>query len=306
MFGVHQPNSDYDYKSVVLLPIAERLSPPKGSSVVSGDNSTESEEQFHFEAFIRLLKEGQTIPLEMLFCGPNEIVETSSLWDLLLQNRHKLIHRNISKFFGMARSQAVKYSEKGLRIQAFYAVLDFLKQYPEQSRLRDHTVDLELFLSKLSFPSQVTGKELVFSYVQTKKGMTELYLNVCGVKLGANGKIKALKDIVENRLNVYGERALAAFKNDATDYKALSHCVRVAREAKELFLDHKITLPLKEEDRDLVLKIKLGQMSREDIMATIEEEFRTLEEAQKISDLQEQPDLDFLDDLLNRYKAGYI
>jgi hypothetical protein len=47
--------------------------------------------------------------------------------------------------------------------------------------------------------------------------------------------IKTAREILQRLVTEYGQRALQAERNEGVDWKALSHAVRVGREALELF-----------------------------------------------------------------------
>jgi hypothetical protein len=67
---------------------------------------------------------------------------------------------------------------------------------------------------------------------------------------------------------------------DGNDWKALSHAIRVLLEIKELLDTSNIQFPLK--DKDFLLDIKLGKVSREEIDNYFEKELSSiLERVQK-------------------------
>jgi hypothetical protein len=66
----------------------------------------------------------------------------------------------------------------------------------------------------------------------------------------------------------YGERARAAMTNEGIDWKAVSHAVRVARQALELLRDHKITFP--RPDAEELLAIKLGKLPYSQVSPMLE------------------------------------
>lgn len=306
MFGVHNQFSDYDYKSIVLLPLGDRKKKqPKSAShtIISPEDG--GEEVFHFEAFMRLIKEGQTIPFEMLFCPQDCIVSSSPLWDKLVANRDRLIHKNITSFYGFAYQQAMKYSEKGNRIQAYLAFKEFLESKPESSRLRDYDDEVRKFIDNSIQVSYRGHKLISYSERESLIGL-ERFVNVCETKFGYNHKVKDQLRIVNDKLKVYGKRSLEAFKNDSMDYKALSHCVRVAIEAKELLTDHKITLPLKDKDRDLVLSIKEGRMPKDQILELVNSELKGLSSYEEKSSLREKADEEFINSLIEDYREGRL
>jgi len=67
---------------------------------------------------------------------------------------------------------------------------------------------------------------------------------VCGKKMPFTSSIKSAREIAQRLVNDYGQRALQAERSEGIDWKALSHAVRVGREALELLHTGKITLPL--------------------------------------------------------------
>ena len=303
MFGVQNEHSDYDYKGVYLLPLDQRNKRPKADSINTVDPETGGEELFHFEAFLDLCVQGQTIPFEMLFCPPENIVFSSPLWERIVANRDKLIHKNISSFFSMAKEQAIRYSEKGNRIQAFLAVKNFLLSKDPNKKLKEYRTEVKHLAETADFKTY-RQKKLVDFYAREKNGIHEDFLEVCDAKLGLNHKVSSHIKIIEDKMSVYGKRSLEAFKNDAVDYKALSHAVRISLEAQELLKDHKITLPLKPEDRDLVLAIKSGEMPKDEILALVEKSLVDLKAVEGKSDLPEAAEATFVQLLLDQYKQG--
>lgn len=305
MFGVHNEHSDYDLKGVYLLPLKDRENPPKCASINTVDPETGGEELFHFEAFLDLVEQGQTIPFEMLFCPPDCVIQSSPLWERIAASRDLLIHKNITSFFGMAREQALRYSEKGNRIQAFLAVKNLLLSKNPHKKLKEFRDEVKHFAETAEFKTYKQHK-LVDFYAREKNGIQEEFLEVCGAKLGLSHKISGHLKILEDKLSVYGKRSLEAFKNDAVDYKALSHAVRISIEAQELLKDHRITLPLKPQDRDLVLYIKEGRMPKNEILALVEKCLKDLEGSENHSNLRATPEATFIQLLRNQYRKGEL
>ena len=80
------------------------------------------------------------------------------------------------------------------------------------------------------------------------------FFEVCGKKCMLTASIKHAREVIQNLLEGYGQRARAAERNEGVDWKALSHAVRVAHEAIELFDTGRITFPRPEAPHLLAIK----------------------------------------------------
>jgi hypothetical protein len=105
-------------------------------------------------------------------------------------------------------------------------------------------------------------------------------------------------------VNEYGQRALQAERNEGIDWKALSHAVRVGREALELLQTGKITFPLPYATE--ILSIKRGERTYEAVAETIDRLLVDVEEAAVLSSLREEPDFAFMDELVERAYRGKV
>jgi hypothetical protein len=106
-----------------------------------------------------------------------------------------------------------------------------------------------------------------------------------------------------NRLSA--RRALQAERNQGADWKALSHAVRVGREALEFLETGRITLPLPFAAE--ILAIRRGERSYAAVGEEIERLLEAVEGAAARSTLRDEPDRDFIDDLVARaYRASVL
>jgi len=128
------------------------------------------------------------------------------------------------------------------------------------------------------------------------KGIRETYLEVCGKLYPLKATVKLIKNNIQNKFDEYGKRALLAEKNEGIDWKALSHAVRVNSQGIELFKTGHITFP--RPDRDLLLKIKTGQMDYKEVAEIITEGLQALETAKINSNLPLKPDIDWCNDFV--------
>jgi len=100
----------------------------------------------------------------------------------------------------------------------------------------------------------------------------------------------------------YGQRAIQAERHEGVDWKALSHAVRVGREAVELFCTGRIVFPLPYADH--LLGIKRGALPYTVVADEIEHLLDEVAAAAAGSSLPAVPDEDAMDALVLRaYRA---
>jgi hypothetical protein len=96
----------------------------------------------------------------------------------------------------------------------------------------------------------------------------------------------------------YGKRALEAERNEGIDWKALSHAVRVGREALELFETGQIVFPLVCAPR--LRQIKCGEISYREVATEIEALLEEIELVAGRSTLPAEPDVVAMEELVAR------
>lgn len=167
-----------------------------------------------------------------------------------MQHRDKLVTNNVTPFIGYCRSQAQKYSLKGVRLQELERVVNFLEKQNIQLSLLQVVDQIEL--------SEYVKRE---EYIQPN-GYIDKYLTVLGIKLQLNKYIKEILPPLRSRLSEYGARTKKTV-NEGKDWKAYSHAFRVMWELEELLTEGKITFPNK--GADYLVKIKTGEVDFEDM-----------------------------------------
>lgn len=100
----------------------------------------------------------------------------------------------------------------------------------------------------------------------------------------------------DSMVGEYGNRALQAEKNEGVDWKALSHAVRVAREAIELYETGRIVFPLRCADH--LLRIKRGGLPYQDVAAEVETLLADVEAATGRAQLPHAPRLDLMEEIV--------
>ncbi len=148
------------------------------------------------------------------------------------------------------------------------------------------------------------SEHIAIAVLPSASGKPIQYLEVCGQKSPFTASIKNAREIAGRLLEDYGQRALQAERNEGVDWKALSHAVRIGREAVELFQTGRITLP--RPDAAHLLAIKQGGVAYNAVTEEIEALLSKIEAAAAGSSLPEAPDLRYIDDLVIRAYAGRV
>jgi predicted nucleotidyltransferase len=304
LYGTNTENSDLDFKGIylptareiVLGQVKKTIASSRPKAVNERNNKDDVDiEIVSLDRFVDLLLQGQTMALDMLFSGPDHWThytnQGASLMFNLHAHRHLILNRNVNAFVGYARQQAAKYGVKGFRVAAMREILEYLAQMPkDHEKLLKATHDLSakgIFLPKNEFTALVECKG---------KNGPELHIEVCNRKVPLHATVVYAKKVYQRIFDEYGQRALKAEKNEGVDWKALSHAVRVNAEAIELLTTKFITFPRPE--RELLLKIKLGQMDYNDVAEIITKGLEDLQAAQAVSTLPDKPDRKWAEDFV--------
>lgn len=247
LYGTETPTSDLDYKGVVVPPARAILLGRVRGSVSTARPKAEreknyagevEEETYSLQRYLTLLSEGQTVALDMLFAPPGALLASSELWREITANRARFLSRKSTAFVGYCRQQANKYGIKGSRVAAARATLDLLM---EGEALHGPSAKLSVLHDAIR-PLVERTEMMELVELEQREGVT--HWDVCGRKLAYTATIKSARECIARIVEEYGHRALAAEANEGVDWKALSHAVRVGREALELLMTGAITFPL--------------------------------------------------------------
>ena len=299
LYGTDTPTSDADFKGI-YLPTAREIvlervkrnistSRPKREFEKNTKDDVDSE-TFSLMEFLRLLCEGQTVALDMLFAPDSFQVYKGpeyNIFQSIYENRRRLLSKGILSFIGYARKQASKYGIKGSRVRAVKDTIEFLSTFDGTVLLKE--LPLDVFIAR--------GDEFIrFAQGTDPNGATLTYFEVCGRKFQMTNSVKYTTAVLTKIYNEYGHRAKLAQENDGIDWKALSHAVRVNYEGQELLRTGSITFPCP--NRKLLLAIKTGALPYKEVEFIIEEGLKELEAAQVNSTLPEKPDVQWVDDFI--------
>ena len=305
VYGTNLPSSDLDFKGVhlpsgrdILLQRPRNTINVKTNHDNSKKNSAEDVdfESFSLQQYFKLLLEGQTVALTMLFVPDRWIRESSPEWDLIREHKEKWLHKGVSAFAGYCRQQANKYGVKGSRVAASRAAMDLfarlMAENGTQTKLRDAWGEIETLASDPAHQHM----EIVEGNLRGRPELVVRMFDVCNRKVQEHITVKEAHKIYKHLFDEYGHRALLAEKNEGVDWKAMMHAVRVCREAEELLLSRTISYPRPE--AELLLRVRKGELPYREVAEMLEAGLERLEECRGISTLPEEPDRGFAEELV--------
>jgi hypothetical protein len=253
LYGLNTPNSDMDYKSIFIPTLEEVLmgTAKDTYSTGTGDNRSKNTsadtDHMHFSlmTFVKMLIKGEMVAMDMIHAPLTEQYTTlypgAEAFIDLYDNRSLFYCKDMRAYIGYVRKQAAKYGIKGTRIHALREVLESLRNLSHMSP--KHKIHL--------IKDKLPENEYVFKY--------ETGYEVLGKLHQWTITIEELINRISSALNDYGHRALQAEINEGVDFKALSHAFRAGYQLLDMFENHKMTLPLSKEVRDIILPIKTGE-----------------------------------------------
>lgn len=311
LYGTATPASDLDAKRV-MLPAArdillqrvrdsavESRIRGQGERLAPGDSDIETHS---LQRYLALLAANQPLAIEMLF-APDAFVLTppDPLWREVQAIGPALLTRRAGMFARYARRQADQYGVKGERAAAARQALAVLTQAEARHGTQTRLATIEADLVALTDTTAHTA--LVDVTVQENR--TVRPFEVCGRKAPLSATINAARTMAERLVASYGDRTVEAERADGVDWKALSHAVRVGREAIELFTTGRLQFPLVCAPH--LLAIKLGQVSHAVVIAEIDAMLADVERAAATSSLPDEPDMMAAETLVCRaYRAQVL
>lgn len=312
LYGTDTENSDLDMKAV-YIPTAREIVLHSYKKTINTSRKKKPMERntkddvdteiFSLDRFLELLMEGQTVALDMVFAGADMYQtlddgdHSTWIWRAIVDNRDRLLTRNVNAFVGYARQQAAKYGIKGSRMDALKRLMAALERMEPHNTLGQYfSVIAALVEQSKDLVSLEKTPLIEILDIKGPNAKMEPHLHVCGRKVPFHAKVQYARQIFGKVLANYGQRAQKAHLAGGVDWKALSHAVRVNGEALELLQTGKITFP--RPDRELLLKIKLGQMPYEEMAGLIEQGLADLTAAHVVSNLRGVPDQQWAEDFI--------
>lgn len=251
LYGLNGENSDLDMKGV-FFPTLKELVLNRFPSVIKYSSSNDSKkctkddvevELYSIHHFFKLLKEGDTGAISLIYTPTHQICSQRPSWQTILENKNLFLSKNMAGLLGFVRTQTNKYCIKGERLASANLAVSKLSEII------------------LEFGEAVKLKE-VWDYLPFNRHILLEYQNdqrfwsVCGRKVqDTNSAIYAL-NIAASVINSYGKRAKEAEEAGGLDLKAISHAFRVASELSDIYKNGMILYPLK--DAQKIKRIKAG------------------------------------------------
>ncbi len=311
LYGTATPQSDLDFKAVYLPEpraiLLQRVqatgthAPEKldGEKNAPGDVDREIHS---LQRYLALLAEGQTMALDMLFAPDFAMTRPPApLWRDIQANADRLVTRRASAFLSYCRQQANKYGIKGSRVAAARQALAVLTTAEAKFGTTERLAVVEPELNALKRMSE----HAMMIDLPTPGATLLLHFEICGKKMPFTSSIKTAREIIQRLVAEYGQRALLAERNAGIDWKALSHAVRVGREALELFQTGRLTFPLPYASE--ILSIEQGHLPYDRVAETIDQLLVDVEAAAMTSSLRREPDFAFIDDwVVIAYRAQVL
>lgn len=302
VYGTNVPESDEDFKgvfipsgeSILLQRAQENISQSTKENLFERNQAGDQDlELFAYHQYLKLLLQGQTVALDMLFT-PREhyVMEPAPEWYAILANKESFISKGVKAFVGYCRGQAQKYALKTERYEAVCAILAYLRHWEGMFGGNERLSELEEFLPV--FCRRVPCISIVS--VNQVSGNPLRHLEVAGTKVPYSISLKNARETYETKLESYGERVKKSQGMGNHDWKSMMHAVRVAREAVELMQTGSITFPRPEVA--LLLQIRKGELPYEEVSKMIEDGLALVEEAVEKSSLPEKPDQELADSLV--------
>ncbi len=301
LYGTNTPTSDLDYKGLFLPSCREILlgRVPKvidkgtGSKHEKNTQDDVDDQSYPLQKFLQMVTSGDTVGTELLFAPDSAIVHMAPEWELIRNNKHLLLNKQCKGFVGYCQRQAAKYGIKGSRMAACKGIVELLTracdQYGSTSKLIEIEFELRGFCAVNEF------SEIVPMQAQSN-GPVINHLDVVDRKVPFTNSIATARSIYQKVFDNYGQRTIAAMNNEGIDWKAVSHAIRVAGQAKELLSTGHITFP--RPDAAYLLQVKRGELDYNVVAPTLERMVEEVDEASRTSSLPGKSDTQAIDELV--------
>lgn len=302
VYGTNVPESDEDFKGIfipsgdtILLQRAkENISRSTKENPLGRNQAGDQDvELFAYHQYLKLLLQGQTVALDMLFT-PEEhyVTKPEPEWYSILANKKSFLSKGMKAFVGYCRSQARKYTFKIERYEATSSIVTYLKHWEGMLGGTSSLSELSDFLPILC--KRAPCVEIVS--INQVSGQPLRHLEVAGTKVPFSISLKNARETYELKLKGFGERVKKSQDMDGHDWKSMMHAVRVAHEAVELLSTGHITFPCPE--AALLLQIRNGELPYGEVSDLIEHSLTLVEGAVEKSSLPEKPDYELADSLI--------
>lgn len=329
LYGTNTPTSDYDYK-IVCLPsfedllmnkkLTNRVVKPEGWSEGDKMGADEVEKEFiPLQCFFDQFFEGQTYALEMAFAVLSDMhvtlevdhgvlaataADSIQIQEWMKELVDRFLTRDVKKMVGYAVSQSRQYGLKTERYNSLLVARGMIEA-SKKNLAGDWTP------GKLSDDMTLINQLCQLNYIHHDEIMnanggtgSAPAINVAGKQFPLTSKWRTVNDSIAGSLTSYGNR-VKDHTGEPTDWKALSHAIRIGEQILELLANGRINFP--RPNRDYLLKVKQGGVALDEATTYLTDIFNKIDVAVACSNLPDRtPELeeDFYEfklSLLRRY-----
>jgi len=289
LYGTSTPDSDVDFSGVFVAPREFYLGLDKVEevdlSIVSkkenGRNNKDAVDRklYELRKFMSLAMMNNPNIIEQLFVEREQLVYSDLLGTKLLLHRHIFPYKGCyDKFIGYAISQKKKMIIKRDNMFDILQGIEFFEKVDD----KQHTYVVELSWEFLKLNKRIRD--------------TGQHYNIGDMSIQKNDTVKqALRKLVD-RSSRFSSRFEDFISKTGYDTKFASHLIRLLIEGRDLLTHGKLVFPLK--DRELILDIKSGKYSIEEVLEMAQDFEDSMRGAKEKSELPSKPNKKKIEKLL--------
>jgi len=250
-------------------------------------------------SFFNQLQNSETGAIDVLhsmFKEDTIIYKKDKVVSNIKENINLFRNKNMKSFVGYALGQTKKFGIKGARYNELDTfVKDFLEKLPIETIGKSNKIGEFLFNDMKKFINAKEYKYIKFIMAPGPRGSVTYddveYVSILGKMFEGNVSVQYFIERVMKLYNQFGNRTKTIANTESkTDYKALSHSLRTAKEVKELLETEFIKFPLK--NADYIREIKEGKHDAQKIIDEVSDILDEVDILLLKSSLPEKPDVD--------------
>lgn len=274
LYGMDTPNSDTDFKSIIVPDFEFVISEKRwthvestGASNVRNTSDDIDRESYSLHGFLQKAYAGDTGAIDMLHATSKSTTISTPEWEFLRDNREKFYTKNMRGYIGYCRKQATKYGLRGSRVAAIENVLKFISEKSKLDGFEKMTIG-----DTLNEMVQLQGEFIKFVdgyYYKKGKWIDKPSMIVCESKYEYTSRLTIVEDSLKSKIASYGDREELIKNADAGAYKRLHHALRAGYQIRDIYKFGDFEYPLNE--RNYLIDVKLGLIPFEDVMRTLED-----------------------------------
>jgi len=309
LYGTNNEKSDTDYKGVFIPSKESILLKQDISSYVSNTSEEKNSSTdidislgsiYSFFSQLSKSETGATDLLFSMFSEENVIFEDKEFTKLIKDNYRVFLNKNMKSFIGYALGQTKKFGIKGARYEELDSFVQLFDSFAPELLTKDSKLEA-LFEGFREEIEERDYKYIKFQMAPGPRGSGTyndvLYISVLGKMFEGNVSIPYFIERVMKIYKQFGHRTISTAQTESkTDFKALSHALRVALETEELLKTEFIQFPLKE--GDYLREVKEGKYKTSDVIDRIQDTLDNVDKLLLVSELPEEVQQSEVDKLL--------